>query len=91
MLDGTESVSLRDSLLTEMTAAGNACFEPGNGPAPAWLRQLCAAWIAEPQTTPFRLRHSRLTLGREQQFTAITVPLPAELDVLDVTSGQENG
>ncbi|MBK7794024.1 MAG: hypothetical protein IPJ62_17095 [Betaproteobacteria bacterium] len=88
LLDGTESASLRDSLLTEMTAAGNACFEPGNGPAPAWLRQLCATWIAEPQTTPFRLKHSRLTLGREQQFSAITVPLPAELDVLDVTSGQ---
>jgi hypothetical protein len=89
LLYETESPSLRESLLTGLTAMGSACFEPATGPAEAWLRKLCATWIAEPQTTPFRLGHSRLDLGKEQQFSAITLPLPAEPDAVDFTSAQD--
>lgn len=72
-----ESGTLHEMLLTLFTDYGNSCFDKQGKPSQDWLRAVCKAWVAEPQTVPATLQHSRLTLNDESKFHSTTVQLPA--------------
>ena len=77
LLGHVESGSVHEMLLCEFTDYGKSCFDKEGAPSPDWLREVCKTWVAEPQTAPFTLKHSRLTLKDENKFHSAKLQLPA--------------
>jgi hypothetical protein len=75
LLGHIESGVLYETLLSQFTDYGKRCFDEEGEPTPDWLRADCRTWVAEPQTVPFTLKRSRLTLGDEKKFQ-VTKLLP---------------
>lgn len=65
-----DSGAEQDWLLSGLTDQGERCFDAKALAAQDWLRNVCSAWISEPQTVQFSLEHSRLRLGDAEAFVA---------------------
>lgn len=76
LLGRGESGVVHEMLLSEFTDYGKNCFEQEDGPPPNWLRAVCKKWIAEPQTSPFTLKHSHLALKDEKKFRSTRLQVP---------------
>lgn len=69
-LDQPDSGAAQDWLLSGLTGQGERCFDAKAVAAQDWLRDVCSAWISEPQTVQLSLEHSRLHLGETEAFVA---------------------
>lgn len=74
LLGHIESGAIYEMLLSRFTDNGNSCFSEA---AQEWQRDVCKTWISEPQTVPFTLKYSQLTLSKENQFHPTPLQLPA--------------
>lgn len=79
LLGHQESGAVHEMLLEFLTDNGKACFDNTGVPSQDWLKDVCNDWISEPQTTPFKLQHSHLTLDKENQFQATPLQLPPQV------------
>lgn len=85
-LNRSESGAVRELMLEQMTANGAACFGKQTG-VQSWLRELCGKWISEPQSVPLKLEHSKLALGKHQQFRRTRSAPPGSEGALRAQAG----
>lgn len=74
-----ESGAVHEMLLGFLTNNGKACFDKAGAPSRDWLTDVCNNWVSEPQTSPFQLQHSHLTLDKAQQFQATSLQMPPQI------------
>jgi hypothetical protein len=79
LLGHQESGAVHELLLEFLTDNGKACFDNTGAPSQDWLKDVCNNWVSEPQTTPFELQHSHLTLDKESRFQATPLQLPPQV------------
>ena len=76
LLGQLQSGIMHEVLLSELTDYGKHCFDKNRRASQPSLAEICRIWVSEPQTVPFTLKQTRLTLSKSKQFQAKQLQLP---------------